>query len=115
VSVHSIELECFEVITDGGVRKVSWQIEQKGTWVPIGELGGAVGTLHERAPGTVWRRRFVAEVAAGTRLMRVDSGPAPDVRRDPMDYLLGSRRSPRRLVRSYFVVGERGKLVRQER
>lgn len=115
MSLQRIELDCFEMITDWGVRRVSWQIEREGSWTPVGELAGAGEGMLERPPGTVWRRRFVLELASGTRLMRLESGPAPDVRRDPMDYLLGARRSPRRVVRTYFTLGERGQLLRQER
>jgi hypothetical protein len=113
MSLHRIELECFEVITEGGVRRVSWQLETKDGWTQISELASAESN-EDRAPRTVWRRRFVLELAGGSRLMRVESGPAADVRQDPMDYLLGARRSPRRLQRSYFTVSERGQLLRQE-
>jgi hypothetical protein len=114
VELHRVELECFEMIEDRGTRRVSWQIESKGSWTQVSDVGGAEQSLEERAPGTVWRRRFVVQLPSGARLMRVESGPAVDVRSDPMDYLLGARRSPRRLMRRYFIVGERGQLVRQE-
>jgi hypothetical protein len=115
VDRHSVELECFEVIRGGGVRRVSWQIELAGDWTHVGDVGTPVAGDDERPPGTVWRRRFVLQLERGARLMRVESGPARDVRSDPMDYLLGARRSARRVVRSYFMVGERGQLVRVER
>jgi hypothetical protein len=114
VGEHRIELECFEVIGARGPRRVSWLIERAGDWTSVAELGQALPD-DERPPGTVWRRRYVISLSQGTRLMRVESGPAGDVRRDPMDYLLSARKNPYRTLRSYFSVGERGQLVRQER
>jgi hypothetical protein len=114
VSEHRIELECYEVIGSGGARRVSWHIEQAGDWTSVADLGQVLPD-DDRPPGTVWRRRYAISLSQGTRLMRVESGPASDVRRDPMDYLLSPRKSPRRTLRSYFKVGERGQLLRQER
>ena len=114
MSEHRIELECFEVVRAGGARRVSWLIEQAGDWTSVAELGQPLPD-DERPPGTVWRRRYVISLSRGTRLMRVESGPANDVRRDPMDYLLSTRKSSQRTLRSYFSVGERGQLLRQER
>lgn len=111
---HSIQLDCFEVIGERGSRRVTWQIEQRGEWTPVAELGEALRD-DERPPGTVWRRRYVVSLNEGARLMRVETGPASDVRRDPMEYLLSMRKSPRRTLRSYFSVGERGQLLRQDR
>lgn len=115
MSLHSIELQCFEVIGERGTRRVSWQIEHGGQWTPVADLAEPLQGDDQRPPGTIWRRTYVVSLAEGTRLMRVESGPASDVRRDPMDYLMTSPRSPRRVSRSYFSVGERGRLVRQER
>jgi hypothetical protein len=112
---HRIQLECFEVIGERGPRRVSWQIERAGDWTPVSDLGEALPDGDERPPGTVWRRSYVISLSEGTRLMRVETGPASDVRRDPMDYLLSARKYPRRTLRNYFRVGERGQLLRQER
>lgn len=115
MSQHDIELQCFEVIGERGPRRVSWQIEHAGQWTPVAELGQALPLDAERPPGTVWRRTYRVSLGEGARLMRTESAPADDVRRDPMDYLLSSRKSPRRTRRTYFSVGERGQLLRQER
>jgi hypothetical protein len=113
--MHQVELQCFEVIGERGTRRVSWQIEHGGQWTPVTDLGDVLAGDDQRPPGTVWRRTYVVALAEGTRLMRVESGPASDVRRDPMDYLMSSPRSARRVSRTYFSVGERGKLVRRAR
>jgi hypothetical protein len=114
VGEHRIELECFEVIGTRGPRRVSWLIEQAGDWTSVAELGQVLPD-DDRPPGTVWRRRYVISLSRGTRLMRVETGPTNDVRRDPMDYLLSTRKNAHRTLRSYFSVGERGQLLRQER
>lgn len=112
---YEIELDCFETIVAGGVRRVTWHVERGRDWASIADIGRRVEDRDERPPRVVWQRRFAVRVERGARLMRVESRPARQSLVDPIQYLLGPKRSERQVRRSYFVVGARGQLLREER
>ncbi len=109
-----VELESSESIAERGTVKVAWLVRVNDAWVRAGELPGAVVEQLEPGAGTVWRHRVQLALAPGTRLMRVESRPAPVERRSALDYLAREARQPRRRVRrTTFHVGRRGELERE--
>lgn len=113
--VHSIQLEAFEAIVRGGVRRVTWLVENDGEWRLASELPGASVEARDAGPGMVWVRRVTLALPPGARLQRVESAPKPAAHRDPLAYLFErDQRSSRQTRRSQFVVGATGKLVRVE-
>ena len=111
-----IQLEVFEAVTEGGVRRVSWHVAQGERWLAVAKYPGARIDLADGTPGVVWQRRVLLCLPAGTRLMRVESLPDRSVQRDPLAYLWKApARAPQRVRRSYFRVGGAGRLVRAAR
>jgi hypothetical protein len=111
-----LELSSFETIARGGVRKVTWLVEQQDDWVAVAHAEGAQVHSEEAGRGTVWQQRVCICLPTGARLMRVESKPAPKQTKDPFDYLYSARSSTQREVRrTFFRVNARGTLVRLER
>jgi hypothetical protein len=111
--VHRIEVESFEAVVRGGVRRVTWLVESDGEWRLASELPGATVEARDAGPGTVWARRVTLALPPGARLARVESTPERAAPRDPIAYLFGpERQSGRQTRRSQFVVGVAGKLER---
>lgn len=111
--VHTIEVEAFEAIVPGGVRRVTWLVESEGEWRLASEWPGASVEARDAAPGTVWVRRVTLALPSGARLARVESAPERKAPRDPLAYLFApEQRHPRQTRRSQFVVGAGGKLER---
>jgi hypothetical protein len=108
-----IELHIFEAVTRGGVRRVTWHVSEQDDWVSVTATPGALVENRDRGPGVVWRTQVRLRLPLGAELMRVESEPARDAPKDPMAYLWGARRgAERRVKRSYFQVGEQGKLLK---
>lgn len=111
--VHTIEVESFEAIVPGGVRRVTWLVESDSEWRLASELPGASVEACDCGPGMVWLRRVTLALPPGARLARVESAPERAAPRDPLAYLFGPKpASGRKTRRSQFVVGAAGKLVR---
>jgi hypothetical protein len=111
--LHTIEVEAFEAVVPGGVRRVTWLVESEREWRLVSELPGASVEARDAGRGTVWVRRVTLELPAGARLMRVESSPERATPRDPLAYLFGpEKRKARRTRRSQFVVGVAGQLER---
>ena len=111
--VHTIEVEAFEAIVPGGVRRVTWLVESDEEWRLASELPGASVEARDAGPGMVWVRRVTLALPPGARLARVESEPERTVHRDPLSYLFGpDRRRGRQTRRSQFVVTVAGKLER---
>lgn len=111
--VHTIEVEAFEAIVPGGVRRVTWLVESDDEWRLASEQPGASVEARDAGPGMVWVRRVTLPLPPGARLARVESEPERVVHRDPLAYLFGSeRRRGRQTRRSQFVVTVAGKLER---
>jgi len=109
-----VELYQAETVVEHGTREVTWFVRRSDAWVNVSAFPEAVVERQRAGPGTVWESRVELSLPAGTRLMRVESMPAPPQRRDAFDYLAREARGPKRRVdRSYFRVGARGKLVRE--
>lgn len=111
---HEVELEMFEAVADGGMRRVSWHVAQGDRWLSAASYPGARVELGDRTRGVVWRQRVVLCLPTGARLMRVESQPGSAVQRDPLAYLWKGARSAQQ-QRSYFSVGPQGRLVRARR
>jgi hypothetical protein len=112
-SLHTIQVEAYESVVAGGVRRVTWLVESGREWILASELPGASVEACDVGPGTVWLRRVTLALPPGARLMRVESAPERAAARDPLAYLFGpERRSTRQTRRSQFVVGLAGKLER---
>jgi hypothetical protein len=110
---HEIQLEVFEAIAEGGVRRVSWHVAQGEGWLSAARYPGARVDLADRSRGVVWQRRVLLCLPAGTRLMRVESLPDRSAQRDPLTYLWKrSTGTQQRVQRSYFRVGDAGRLLR---
>jgi hypothetical protein len=113
---HEIQLETFEAVTEGGTRRVSWHVAQGEDWLSAASYPGAKVDLADRTPGVVWQRRVLLCLPAGTRLMRVESTPERELQQDPLAYLWRPGQSARRrILRTYFNVGQGGRLVRSTR
>ena len=113
MGVHAIEVESFETVVAGGVRRVTWLVQNGDDWLLAGEWPGATVEQRDTGPRMVWLRRVTLALPPGARLVRIESEPhrAPD--RDPMAYLFEPPRAHgRQSRRSYFVVTLRGKLQR---
>lgn len=109
-----VELESSESIAERGTRKVAWLVRVADAWVRAGELSGATVEQLEPRAGTIWCSRIEILLAPGTRLMRVESRPAPLERKSALDYLAQEIRQPRRRVqRTLYRVGRRGELERE--
>lgn len=110
---YHIELEAFESVVPGGVRRVTWLIQQDEEWLLASEFPGASVEQRDARPGTVWVRRMALDLPSGALLVRIESEPNRAPARDPMAYLFGSAgKSARQSRRSYFVVNAGGKLER---
>jgi hypothetical protein len=113
ITGFEIELQIFEAVTRGGVRRVTWHVSEQDEWVSVAATPGAQLDYQDRGPGMVWRRQVRLRLPVGAELMRVESEPARDAPKDPLAYLWGARRgTERRVRRSYFRVGEQGKLLK---
>jgi hypothetical protein len=111
--VHTIEVEAFEAIVPGGVRRVTWLVESDDEWRLASELPGASVEARDAGPGMVWVRRVTLALPPGARLARVESEPERAVHRDPLTYLFSpDQRRGRQTRRSHFVVSVAGKLER---
>ena len=110
---HEIELQNLEAIADGGVRRVIWHVAQDKRWLAAVSYPGARVSFTEGSPGVVWQRRVLLSLQAGTRLMRVESRPQRSIQQDPLAYLWKAPKSgSERVLRSYFRVGQAGRLER---
>lgn len=110
---YKIQVEAFEAIVPGGVRRVTWLVESDSEWRLASELPGANVEACDVGPGMVWLRRVTLELPPGARLARVESAPERAGSRDPLSYLFEAQpRRGRRTRRSQFIVGVAGKLER---
>jgi hypothetical protein len=113
MSAFQIQLETYETIVPGGVRRVAWFIQKDDDWARVSEHTGALVEQCDVGPGTVWLLRVVVSLPAGTCLMRVESAPRRAPARDPLAYIVSPARArDRDTRRSYFAVGAGGKLER---
>lgn len=110
----TIELTEGEYVAARGKRELTWFIRQNDGWVHISRWPGAEVTRCEVRSGMVWQNRTRLAVTAGTRLRRVESSPAPYVRRDALDYLTRGLKAQRRVHRAEFRVDGRGNLLRDD-
>jgi hypothetical protein len=113
MNLFQVNLEMFESIVPGGVRKVAWFIRSGDDWTRVSEHTDAHVEKCDVGPGTVWLWRVALSLPLGARLMRVESIPRRAPARDPLAYIVkpnGARDRDTR--RSYFAVGARGKLER---
>lgn len=108
-----IELEIFESVMRGGVRRVTWHVANEDDWVSATACPGAHVDRQDNSPGTVWRSRVLVQLPPGAELMRVESEPDRQKSDDPLAYFWSAPRVHRRLVRrSYFRVDNAGRLSR---
>lgn len=113
---HALELESFEAVVPGGVRRVTWLVESEREWRLASELPGASVEMCDVGPGMVWLRRVTLELPPGARLLRVETAPKRAVSQDPLAYLFDATRArARETRRTPFVVGAAGKLERVTR
>jgi hypothetical protein len=108
-----VELEIFEAVMRGGVRRVTWHVAEDDDWISATACPGAQVNKQDSSPGTVWRCRVVVQLPLGAELMRVESEPDRQKSEDPLAYFWSAPRVHRRLVRrSYFRVESGGRLLR---
>lgn len=110
----SIELTEGEYVAARGKRELTWLIRINDAWAHISKWPGAEVARRELKSGMVWENRTTLLVLPGTRLIRVESRPAPYAEADALDYLRRGPKPQRRVVRQEFRVGTRGALLRQE-
>jgi hypothetical protein len=108
----SIELTEGEYVVERGKRELTWLIRIADAWVHISKWPGAEIQRCELRSGMVWENRTHLLVAPGTRLIRVESRPAPYVKRDALSYLERPAAAKRRVSRQQFRVGARGNLLK---
>jgi hypothetical protein len=115
VPEQRVELYQAETIVERGTREVTWFVRHADAWINVCDWPKAVVERRQAGPGTVWESRVELALPEGTRLMRVDTQPAPLEQRDALDYLARETRGVKRRVhRSYFRVGRCGELVREQ-
>ncbi len=108
-----VELESFESVVPGGLRRVTWLVLQSGKWIVVGDVPGARVERRDTGPGMVWLRRVTLALPIGAHLSRVESTPKRETPRDPFAYLLTpGPRGDRDTRRSYFSLRADGKLER---
>jgi hypothetical protein len=113
MTTYSVELEAFESVVPGGVRRVTWLVQRDEDWLMASEVPGAQVEFHQGVPGMVWRRSVTLALAPGSRLARIESTPQRAASRDPLAYLFGAEeKRDRQTRRSYFIVKAGGKLER---
>ncbi len=111
-----VEVVESEVVVSRGRRTTSWFVRYNDGWLRASEYPGATVARLDAGPGTVFERRIEIELPKGTRLRRVETSPAAEMRRDPLAHLENARQSPRRrMTRTELCVGSRGELVRTSR
>lgn len=110
---YPIQLEAFESVVPGGVRRVTWLVQQDEDWLIVSEFPGARVEQRDARPGMIWVRSVTLELPPGSQLVRIESEPNLAPPRDPLAYLFGSAgKKARQSRRSYFVVKAGGKLER---
>jgi len=109
----TVELTEGEYVAARGKRAVTWLIRLNDDWVHISKWPGAEIERCQIKSGTVWENRTRLPVAPGARLTRVESRPAPYVKRDALEYLRRPIAPERRVLRQEFRVAARGKLLRE--
>jgi hypothetical protein len=108
-----LELQTFEAVVPGGVRRVTWLVLQEGKWTMASEVPGARVEQRDAGRSVVWQRHVSLSLPVGSHLSRVESLPRRAPPRDPLAYLLAPKRdSTRETRRSYFLLGPGGKLER---
>jgi hypothetical protein len=111
---HRIELTAGESVGERGTLRVSWRVQRSDGWVWAADWPGAVEQELAPRPGTVWERRILVELPAGTLVERTVSSPGPERTRDPLEYLRREVRAPaRRVQRTLYRVTARGELRKQ--
>jgi hypothetical protein len=114
--VELVELFESETIVERGSRMVLWRVCHNDASVSVTEWPDAQIDTLEPPAGTVWQRRILLRVPRGTILIRMESGPAPMQRLDPLDYLRRERvRAGRRTRHVTYRVGSGGQLTIQGR
>lgn len=105
-----ITLEDYEHVVPHGARQTTWFVRVRDAWVAARAAEGAHVENLEAGPGTVWRQCITLELAAGARLMRVETMPQ-NKRKTPLEYL-ESRQVPvpRAVRRREFQVSAQGVL-----
>jgi hypothetical protein len=111
--IVAIELLQQECVVPRGTAEITWWVSHERGWISAHEWPGARTDQLDAGPGTIWQTRITLELAVGTTLMRVESRPRVEGRRDAMDYLSREVRSAaHQTVRTYHRVDRRGRLVR---
>jgi hypothetical protein len=101
-----------ERIVDHGAALTTWFVKRDAAWVKASEWPGGTTTARDAGPGTVWERSVLLSVSAGTLMMRVETRPRPEERRDPFAYLEREARRARRVTRrTYYRVAPGGRLT----
>jgi hypothetical protein len=109
----TVELTEGEYIAPRGKHQVTWLIRRNDAWVHVSEWPGAEVERCQAKSGVVWENLTRLLVPPGAELQRIDSRPAPYVKRDALDYLkLAPSGAQRRVIRQEFRVGKRGDLLR---
>ena len=110
---YEIELQISEIVVRGGVRRVTWLLDKEDEWISVTQLPGAELERGDRGPGMVWLCRVRLRLPRGARLMRVESQPQRSEPKDPLTYFWSARASTeKRVQRSYFQIGDQGRLIR---
>ncbi len=108
----TIELTEGEYVVERGKRQLTWLIRIADAWVHISKWPGAEIRRCEIKSGMVWENRTRLLVAPGARLVRVESRPAPYVKRDALSYLERPSAAKRSVSRQEFRVSVRGNLLK---
>ncbi len=111
---EQVELTQFEAIVARGTRQVSWLWRRapRDGWQQVATLPGAEVERLEASPQVVWESRVRVTLPYGSWLMRVESRPGRPEVKSALEHLMGARRGvARRVIRRYFRVGRRGRLV----
>jgi hypothetical protein len=108
----TVEVREGEYITARGTCKITWLVRINDGWAHVSEWPGVEVERCEAKSGVVWQTLTRLAIRSGSRLIRVESRPAPYARRDALDYLKRSPNVARRVLRQEFRVGIRGDLLR---
>lgn len=114
--LEEIELFEGEHVVERGSEEITWFVRCNDGWLHASQWPGASVERLEARAGTVWESRITLSVPRATRLMRVESRPAPYERANVFEHLRRAPGAPpRKTARRYFRVERGGRLEHDPR
>jgi hypothetical protein len=111
--LEQVEVLDEECVVLHGTQVVRWFVKSSRGWLRAARFPGASCQRLETKAGVVWQTRVQIALPPGKPVMRVESRPQREQRRDALAHLQRAARGPTRAVtRTYYRVARGGALVR---